>query len=381
MGRVLSRRVFIRGVLGVVGSAPFSALLTACATGNGTTPTVATPTPTSATVPASPTLAPTRTPAPTPTRTPTAFKFGTARQIASLSAYIGIEKGFFREEGIAVEIVEIQTLGQMVPFLGTGEILAAGGALSAALFNAVRQGIALKVVAARTALQRGFTFHCMMAAKQRFEAGEIRSLADLKGRSIANTNVEGLVAWENAKMLASVGLTLDDVQLVGMAAPDMPTALANGAVDAALLIEPFCVVAHRLDAGATLVASDDLYDLLGMDIPIGVVLFAPKLLADRELAVAWLRAHLRAARFYHDALTNPDGKSEIIEIAGKYLPIQDRTLYEEMIWPGIPVDGRFDPAFVDELQAFMMARGEIREALPTEQVIELSYLEEALQSL
>ncbi len=161
----------------------------------------------------------------------------------------------------------------------------------------------------------------------------------------------------------------------------MPTVLANGAVDAALLIEPFCVVARRLDAGVALVGGDDLYDLLGMDVPIGVVLFAPKLLADRELAVAWLRAHLRAARFYHDALTNPAGKAEIIEIAGKYLPIQDRTLYEEMIWPGIPVDGRFAPAFVGELQAFMVARGEIREPLPTEQVVDLSYLEEALQSL
>ncbi len=138
MGQVLSRRVFVRGVLGVVGSAPFSALLTACGAGGGTTPTAATATPTSATVPASPTPVPTRIPVPTLTRTPTAFKFGAARQIASPSASIAIEKGFFREEGIALEIVEIQTLGQMVPFLGTGEILAAGGALSAALFNAIR---------------------------------------------------------------------------------------------------------------------------------------------------------------------------------------------------------------------------------------------------
>lgn len=385
--RVVTRRALVRRSLGVASALLGSALLAACG-GRSPTPTPAgaasggapTATPTAAATP-TPVPTPTVAPSPTPTRAPTAFKFGTARQIASLTAYIGIEKGYFRDEGIDLEIVEIQTLGQMVPFLGTGEILAAGGALSAALFNAIRQGIALKAVACRTALLRGFTFHCLMAAKQRYDAGEIRSLADLKGRTIANTNVEGLVAWENAKLLESAGLTLNDVQLVGMAAPDMPTALANGAVDAALLIEPYCAVARRLDAGVALVEGDGIRDRLGVDVPIGVVLFSPKLLQDRALAVAWLRAHLRAARFYNEALKNPAGKAEVIDIAGKYLPINDRTLYEEMIWPGIPADGRFDPTFVDELQTFMIHRGEIKEALPTEQVVDLSYLEEALRTL
>ncbi|GBD22076.1 hypothetical protein HRbin28_02550 [bacterium HR28] len=387
MRQVMTRRAVLRTILGATTVAVGSGLLAACR-GTAVTPTVASgaagSTPAATAVPSpgvTPTVQPTPTPSPTPTRTPTAFKFGTARQIASLTAYIGIEKGFFKDEGIALEIAEIQTLGQMVPFLGTGEILAAGGALSAALFNAIRQGIGLKAVACRTALLRGFTFHCLMTAKQRYDSGAIRSLADLRGKTIANTNVEGLVAWENAKILASAGLTLNDVQLVGMAAPDMPTALANGAVDAALLIEPYCVVARRLDAGVVLVEGDGIRDLVGVDVPIGVVLFSPKLLADRELAVAWLRAHLRAARFYNDALRDPARKSEVIDIASKYLPIQDRTLYEEMIWPGIPADGRFDPAFVDELQKFMIERGEIKEALPVDQVVDLSFLEEALRTL
>ena len=385
MRRRMSRRALLRAGLGLASVAPVSALLAACGGGGATpTPTRApAATPTEAPAAASPTAVPSPTvvPTPSPTRQLTTFKFGTARQIASLSAYIGIEKGFFRDEGIDLEIVEIQTLGQMVPFLGTGEILAAGGALSAALFNAIRQGIALKAVACRTALLRGYTFHCVMAAKQRYDAGEIRSLADLRGKTIANTNTEGLVAWENAKILASVGLTLDDVQLVGMAAPDMPTALANAAVDAALLIEPFCVVARRLEAGVALVEGDGIRDLLGIDLPIGLVLFAPKLLNDRELAIAFLRAHVRAARFYNEALSDPNRKGEVIDIASKYLPIQDRSLYEEMIWPGIPPDGRFDPAFVQELQQFMLGRGEIQEALPVEQVVDLNLLEEALRTL
>jgi len=52
-----------------------------------------------------------------------------------------------------------------------------------------------------------------------------------------------------------------------------------------------------------------------------------------------------------------------------------------MIWPGIPEDGGFNPEFVDELQQFMIERGEIESALPVEDVVDLSLLEEARNSL
>lgn len=380
----LTRRELLRRGAGL-STIVAGALLAAC---GGETAPSPTPSPATGQMPAAatPTTAPAgETPVPSPTATvareATPFRYATARQIASLTAYIGIEQGYFDEEGLAVELAEIQTLGQMVPFLGTGEVLVAGGALSAALFNAIRQGIAMRVIGSRTALLRGFTFHGYYVAKQRYDSGEIRQIADLRGRTIANTNVEGLVAWENAKILESAGLTLEDVQLAGMAPPDMPTALANGAVDAALLIEPYVVLARRLGAGVALVEGDQLYELLGQDVPIGVLLASPKLLEDRDLAIRFLRAHLKAARFYNEALVDPERKREVVDIALKYLPIEDRTLYEEMIWPGIPADGGFDPSFVDELQQFMLGRGEIEQALPVDEVVDLSLLQEAQASL
>lgn len=202
----LTRRSFVRGAAALLAAGPLTTLLAACGGGEAEpteqaaqAPTTA-PSPTSASggADASPAASPAAE-VPTPTVVTgqgamTPFKFATARQIASLTPYIALEKGYFAEEGLEVELAEIQTLGQMVPFLGTGEILAAGGALSAALFNAIRQGIELKVIASRTALTRGFTFHGYYAAKSRYDSGEIQSIADLRGKTIANTNVEGLVA-------------------------------------------------------------------------------------------------------------------------------------------------------------------------------------------
>lgn len=146
-----------------------------------------------------------------------------------------------------------------------------------------------------------------MAVKSKVDQGEIRTLANRRGRTIANTNTEGLVAWENAKILESVGLTLNDVQLVGMAAPDMPTALANSAVDVALLIEPFCVVARRLSAGVALVAREmgSTNSLVSM-FQLESSSFPPSC-CKTALALAWLRAHLQAARLYNEALGSPSG--------------------------------------------------------------------------
>jgi sulfonate transport system substrate-binding protein len=65
----------------------------------------------------------------------------------------------------------------------------------------------------------------------------INSLADLKGKRIATISVTSS-GFFTQKMLKSVGLSTDDVTMVGMALPDMPKALAERRVDAVAIWEP-----------------------------------------------------------------------------------------------------------------------------------------------
>ncbi|MCW2413099.1 MULTISPECIES: ABC transporter substrate-binding protein [unclassified Sphingobium] len=65
----------------------------------------------------------------------------------------------------------------------------------------------------------------------------INSLADLKGKRIATISVTSS-GFFTQKMLKTVGLSSDDVTMVGMKLPDMPQALADRKVDAVAIWEP-----------------------------------------------------------------------------------------------------------------------------------------------
>jgi len=65
----------------------------------------------------------------------------------------------------------------------------------------------------------------------------IAKVADLKGKKIATISVTSS-GYFTQKMLATAGLSSDDVTMVGMALPDMPKALAERRVDAVSIWEP-----------------------------------------------------------------------------------------------------------------------------------------------
>lgn len=307
------------------------------------------------------------------------WRSGRPTYIGSMAVFIAMEKGYYREAGVELEFVPLRaaTMADAIPFVANGEIESFTGAFTSALVNAVRSGIAIRVICNINSYLPGFTYVGYAIAKPRAEAGDIRTLADLKGRSIAVPNTEGLVAWEVNKVLSGVGLTVDDVELVRMSGSDMPAALANGSVAVARLGEPFFTVALRLGAGVKLIAGDEVYQLLQRDVPFGLVVASERAIADEETTVALLAATMRGARYYNQAMRSDEGKREMIEIAQKYFPADDPTIYEDIIWPGVPEDLSFDVSFLDELQAFMVSRGELEEAVPHEQLVSLSALEKA----
>src|SRR5207253_10469195 len=69
--------------------------------------------------------------------------------------------------------------------------------------------------------------------------GQVRSVSDLRGRKVAINNLGTLNQIQMSKLLATGGLTLDDVDIAQVPFPDQMAALANGAVDAGLTVEPF----------------------------------------------------------------------------------------------------------------------------------------------
>ena len=85
----------------------------------------------------------------------------------------------------------------------------------------------------------------------------IKSLSDLRGRTVAINAPKNILYLLTASVLAEHGLSADSVKFVtNIPFPAMPAALAAGKIDAAVLPEPFASVAEQQDGAVSLVDLD-----------------------------------------------------------------------------------------------------------------------------
>jgi len=296
--------------------------------------------------------------------------------------FIAVEKGFFKEAGLDVELVTTQgTPGEVIPLLAVGDLHLFSGAIVAALVNAKLQGIDVTIVCGEGALRRGNVYHAYAVRKELYDQG-VRTVADLRGRSLAMPSDAGIDLLELKLVLESGGLTLDDIQMQLIRLPDMPPALQNGAVEAAELVEPYVTIATKqLGAGVPIVAGDDLIAIIGDNFPISAIVAGPPMVKDRPLLEAFLVGYLKGARYYLQALKDPNIRGEVIEILKNRTPLKDAALYEQMTWPGVSADGTFDVNKITEAQELWQRRGKIQKTVPVEQLVDFSFVQSAAKQL
>ena len=138
----------------------------------------------------------------------------------------------------------------------------------------------------------------IIASKAQMESGAIKSVADLKGRKIAFNTRGGVIEYLATGGLARVGLKLSDVEIVTLEFPAQATALANGAIDAAILPEPLATSTLQRGLGAV-IDPNPVPGALGT-----ILMFGPTLLDEKRAATA--NAILRALRRAAAEIATPE---------------------------------------------------------------------------
>ena len=142
---------------------------------------------------------------------------------------------------VAVETVKMSGGSEILSQVATGQLTMGGTGMGAAGFNAVAASLPVEFVAP---LHSGYIEDYFTVRKASWEK-EIKRIADLKGKPAA-LNVRGAaVEWMLDQALKRDGLGLKDVQIKIMPFPDMVPALETGAVEAAILTEPFPTLAEE----------------------------------------------------------------------------------------------------------------------------------------
>ncbi len=212
--------------------------------------------------------------------------------------FVALERGYFAEQGLDVELELFRSGDPMIAPLSLGQLDVGGGETGPALINAFNQGLDVRVVGSLASQPAGFGAVPLLVRTELIESGEVTSPADLAGKKVAVNILRGNAEYLLARALEQGGLTIEDVEMVSIPFPEMPQALANGAVDAAILPHPLAGRALGDGSAQVLLNGDEIVE----GAQNGVIYFGQRLLQpeNREIGVRFLVAYLKAARDLQD---------------------------------------------------------------------------------
>ncbi len=292
--------------------------------------------------------------------------------------FIAEKKGYFAQEDIRVDFL---ILRDMIASLGTGQLDVGGTSTSAGLFNAVARGIDIKIVSDKGSTPLGYDYQPILVRKDLVTSGKVKGFEDLNGLNIAAFNKGSASMSTLNEALTKVRLKLSDVNVVYMPFPQHVLALQNRAVDASITTEPSATEAISSGAAVRLSAAD-IYP----DHQLAVVLYSGDFVKKNpEVARKFMRAYIRGARDYNDALK--DGKlagpraDEVIAILTQYTAIKNPEIFRKMTPNGVDPNGRLNMASLRKDLQFYRDQGLIVGTVSVEQAVDNSFVEAAVKDL
>lgn len=309
-------------------------------------------------------------------------RVGIASSSSDAPIFIGEAKGFFRDEGIEVETVTFTSAAYMVAPLGAGQLDVGGGSPSAALYNAVARGIKIKVVADKASSQPSYGVNHILVRKDLIATGRYKTPADFKGMTVAlaGTGVSSMTTLNDT--IKPFGVKYSQVHIVDLSFPQQVVALRNKAIDAAIATDPSATLAIQ-EHVAEMIASDDQV------IPghqIAVLLYSEKFaLQEPQLATRFMRAYLRAARFYNGALR--DGRfagpnaNEVIAILTRSTAIKSAEVFRAITPNGCNPNGYVNIPSLKRDLAFYREQGLVQGDVSVDQVVDSAFVDAALKDV
>ena len=288
-------------------------------------------------------------------------------------------RGYFRAEGLEIEIVRFQNTADMVAPLATGQLEVGAGAPTVAFFSGILRGIPLKLVADKGRNSPGHGFNALLVRKDLVDGGRVRTLADIKGLKIGSPSRHSPVEVELDFGLRKVGLGLDDVSIEMLPLPNMIPALANKAIDGAMTLEPQIALAQARGIAVRLMGADEMFP----DYQIAGILFGAEFQRTREDAARrWMVAYLRGIRDFLDGLAaGGETREALFHVLAESMDIKDRALYARMVMPGFNADGYLHLDSMKETVAWFVARGALRQGPKLADFVDYRYLDHALERL
>jgi NitT/TauT family transport system substrate-binding protein len=304
-------------------------------------------------------------------------KVGVLKLTSSAPIFVGVEKGYFKEFGVEPELVYFQAAAPIATALAAGQIDVGATGLTAATYNIVLGGEKLWIVADKGREWPDHRLTAIVVQKDLHEAG-VRTVADLKGKRIAVTQLGSTFHYQLGNILEKEGMSLKDVTIVPLQAmPAALEALKGRQVDAVMLPQPFPGRAEADGFGRIIAWGGDLFPW-----QIATVFYSKRFAADRARAVSFMKGYVKASRYYYDAvLAGKQGAAydEVVAVTARYTgaPVP-------IIKLGFPYQDRNGRLWVEDIarqMAWWQRHGFIRATIPLKDIVDTSFVEAAVKAI
>ena len=285
-----------------------------------------------------------------------------SRSIAAIDLYIARDRGFFRDEGLDVDIVQIRGNVAIAAAL-SGQVQATNG-VGTVIRALERSELPMKILT--VSLKRNLFW---LVSRP-----EITSIAQLKGKTLGTTTLGGSQHSAAMRLIRKGGVDEKDITVVvGGDVSAQLQSLVGRTIDAAALSPPTVILARdKYNMNVLGSAMEDLANLQN-----GTAVTEKFLREKRDVLKRVLRARMRANRYF---MENERGTSEVL---AKYqnveLPVaveSYRLAKPAFTLNGIPSD--------KEIEEFLKSEAELlklKEPVSASKIFDFSLQREVNQEL
>lgn len=305
----------------------------------------------------------------------TPIKIGVLRLASQAPFFMGVEKGYFADEGIDAELVFFDAAVPATLAVASGDVDLAVIGFTPAFFNLAYFG-GIVVIAGHSREVPGFPNTGVYASNKAWNAG-VRTMADMKDRVIGLTTLGSTNHYAVARIAEKHGFDINDNHLV--------PAQGLGNLAAMLMGNQIDVASGAGTSFMGLIADGKahLIGWAGDEVPFQTTGLAasPRVITEKRAALqAVIDAYERGAAEYWAVLLdkNPDGSfkdetkaDELLALISRYAGVPPRVIAQSLAF----IDSRLDVGSIYEMVDWYRSQRMIEKDTDVAKLIDLSFVE------
>jgi len=301
-------------------------------------------------------------------------KVGISRLIGYPGVPIALDRGYFKAEGLDVEMVFFDSAQPIAVAAASGDVEFGVSGMSASFYTLAAQG-QLRLIASSGGDAPGYHTLAFVASNRAYEAG-LRSPHDLPGHSVAVTQVGTSLHYAIGQLAEKDGFPMSAVTVKPLQSNTyVMAAVIGGTVEAAVM--PSGPVLTPIAKGdIKLLGWSSAYGANAM----GSAAFVSTRAANQrgEMVKRFLVAYRKGLRDFHDAFSAPDGTrrdgptaSAMLALMADFTGIPVAILASAI--PYMDPEGRIDAANVARQIAWYKSQNLLKGDIKAEDLIDSRY--------